>query len=246
MALDAGIVRIERGQARGVHDVRGRGVGHVKAAGSVALFAAHIPFGDLFGFDVEVYGVAAIAGGAGGSLHVVIGIVGGPPIGAGLDVIREPFLMRDVPLRFEGEIIFTHFGEKALLPFAAVDEGDVFALELDEGGVGFRKIWKDGVGMQLWILNYIGHAGVAPTSVNFRVAGLAGGGAGESGAKVLGECGGCEAGGDEQKRCSHGERLTTIPDLQCFNETCASGSIRGGRLRILWCWRIQAHWSRLS
>ena len=136
VALDAGVIRIYGREPRGVHNVGLRGAGGVEAAGAVAFFAAHIPLGDLVCFDVKVYGMAAIAGGAGGALHVVVRVESGPPIGSWFHVIRKPFLMRDIPLGFEREIIFAYLGEIALLPFTAVDESDIVTLEFDDGGIG--------------------------------------------------------------------------------------------------------------
>ena len=47
VALDAGVVAGNGGEALGVDDVGARGVRDVEAAGAVALFAADVPLGDL-------------------------------------------------------------------------------------------------------------------------------------------------------------------------------------------------------
>src|SRR5215467_7731661 len=95
----------------------------VFTAGTVAFFAADVPFGDLFCFDVVVDGVASVAGWARRALYVVGRVERLPPIGSRLDEIWQPFLVGDVPLRAFGEIIVADFFEVALLPDAAVDEG---------------------------------------------------------------------------------------------------------------------------
>src|SRR6185437_3432904 len=93
VALDAGVVGGDGGEARGVHDVVAGGVRDVKAAGSVALFTADVPLGDLMGVDVVVDGVAAVAERAGGALHVGVGVEGGPPVGAFFGVVGKPFFL---------------------------------------------------------------------------------------------------------------------------------------------------------
>ena len=95
------------------------------AAGAVAFFAADVPFGDLLCFYVVIDGVAAVAGGAGGALHVVGRIEGLPPIGALGDHIGPPDFVGDVPLCGFGEIVVADFFEVALLPNASVNESDV-------------------------------------------------------------------------------------------------------------------------
>ena len=88
----------------------------VFAAGAVAAFAADIPFGDLVPADAVVDGVASFAERTGGTLAVVVGIDGGPPIGLRADVVRKPLTLRKVPLHSEGNVIVTLFNEVALLP----------------------------------------------------------------------------------------------------------------------------------
>lgn len=62
MALDAGIVRLNVIEPRGVDDICARGMFDVFAAGAVTFFAADIPLGDVFGRNIVVDGMAAVAG----------------------------------------------------------------------------------------------------------------------------------------------------------------------------------------
>jgi hypothetical protein len=71
MALDACVVGgyiIHLGWIQNIGACR---VCDMLAAGAVATFAANIPLCDLPGVDVVVDGMAAVAGGPGGALHVV-------------------------------------------------------------------------------------------------------------------------------------------------------------------------------
>ena len=179
----------------GLTMVAARGLRDVIAAGSVAALAADVPFGDGLGLDVVVHRMAAIAQRAGGALHVVGGVEGHPPIGVIGDEIGAPDLMRDVPLRAQRKIIVADFREVALLPDAAVDQRDVFFLELDQR-VGLGEVGQDGFGMLLGIAHHVRHGGFLPARVDGGVAGFAGGGTDVSGS------------GGEQRR----ERAGTEPE----------------------------------
>ena len=91
-----------------------------------------VPFGDGLGLDVVVHRVAAVAQRAGGPLHVVGRIVSRPPIGAIGDQISAPALIGHVPLRGQRKVVVADLGEVALLPLAAIDEGDGVLREGDE------------------------------------------------------------------------------------------------------------------
>src|SRR5258708_8602091 len=97
---------------------------HVLAAGAVAAFAADVPLGDFFGVDIVADGVAAVAGGAGGPLHIVGRIERHPPVSAVGNEIGAPDFVDDVPLRGFGVIVIATFGEVTVLPGAAVDGRD--------------------------------------------------------------------------------------------------------------------------
>src|SRR4029077_6464855 len=132
MALDAGVAGLDVIHVRGIQDICARWMRIVLAAGAVATFAADVPLGDFFGVDVVADGVAAIAGGAGGALHVVGRIERHPPIGAVGDEIGAPDFVGDIPLRGFRKIVVADFGEVTLLPHAAVDEGDLVFGELGD------------------------------------------------------------------------------------------------------------------
>src|SRR4030088_1467762 len=101
----------------------------VRASGTVAAFAAHIPLRHLLGLNVEVHRVASVASGARGPLHIVRGIERLPPVSALWNKIRFPGLVGDVPLCAFGKIIVANFGEIALLPDAAINERDLILRE---------------------------------------------------------------------------------------------------------------------
>ena len=78
---------------------------HVFAAGSVTLFATDVPLGHFLGGHIVVHRMASIAGGAGGAMHVVLGIVLGPPVGPRFNVVGAPDLVGYVPLGRQRKII---------------------------------------------------------------------------------------------------------------------------------------------
>ena len=172
MALDAGIVRGDVIHLRRIQNVGARGMRDVLTAGTVAAFAADIPFRDLLGVDVVVDGVAAVAGRAGGPLHVVGGIEGRPPVCAGVrDVILEPLLVADVPLHRQRVVVVANLREVALLPLAAVDESHLILRELRD--VVRAEIGNDRVGMLSRIAHDVRHRRLLPALVNLRMTFLA-------------------------------------------------------------------------
>ena len=96
------------------------------APGSVAALAANIPFGDLMGVNVVVDGVAPVAERTGRALAVVVGVEGRPPIAfLSGHVVGKPFVLREVPLHTERDVIVPLLDEVTLLPQASVDERNV-------------------------------------------------------------------------------------------------------------------------
>ena len=142
------------------------------AAGSMAGFAADIPFGDALRLDVVVDRVAAIAERTGRPLHIVVWIKRRPPVGVLRHMVGQPARVRDVPLRRQREIVVALAREIALLPPAAIDKGDVVQRER-QFGVGLREVGNDGVGMFARIAHDIGHARLLPPGKDFLVAGFA-------------------------------------------------------------------------
>ena len=112
-------------------------MGYVPATRPMTLFAAYIPFRNGLRLDVVIDGVATIAGGACRAFQIIFRIKSGPPIGPRFDKVREPFMVTDIPLSAERKVIVTDFGKVPLFPSTAVDESNVFALELDDGRVCF-------------------------------------------------------------------------------------------------------------
>ena len=80
------------------------------ATGTVAAFAADVPFGDLLGVDVVVDGVAAIAGRVGRALEIASGIERCPPIRSGVwDVLLQPLFVADIPLNGKRVVVVADF-----------------------------------------------------------------------------------------------------------------------------------------
>src|ERR1700694_2055375 len=120
MALYAGVGRVNVVEARRVHDIGGPWLLHVIASGPVTLFAADIPLGHLLGGHVVVDRVASIARGPGGAVHIVFGIIRGPPVCSWLDIVGAPDFVGYVPLRRQGKVIIADLLKVPLLPFAPI------------------------------------------------------------------------------------------------------------------------------
>src|ERR1700722_1206948 len=121
MALDTGIACRDIIHSRRIQNVSARGMLHMLAARSVALFATNVPFRYPLGLDVVINRVASIAGRPRGTLHIVRRIKRFPPIGPLRDEIRTPDAMGHIPLRGFWKVIVTSFGEVTLLPDAAIN-----------------------------------------------------------------------------------------------------------------------------
>ena len=172
VALNAGVVAADVIERFGVDDVFASGVGDVFAAGTVTLLTADVPLGDLFGLDVVVDGVAAIAGWTGGAIEVAGAVERGPPVCAGFDVVGQPALFGDIPLDGFGVEVVSAPGEVALFEAAAIDEGDLLDAERAER-IGVREVAEDGFGMLAGVADDVGHARVLPAVVGVDVAGFA-------------------------------------------------------------------------
>ena len=125
MALNAHIVSLHVVELRRIDDVGSALVRDVLAARPVASLAAHIPFRDFLGSDVVVHRVTTVAQRSGRPLEIIGRIVLRPPVRAVLYEIGPPNLVGHVPLRGKHEIIVADLLEIALLPFAAIGEGNV-------------------------------------------------------------------------------------------------------------------------
>src|SRR5271163_4677246 len=116
--------------------------------------------------------MAAIAGWACRSLHVVRRIEGCPPVGACIrDVILEPLLVVYVPLYGQRIVVVAYLREVALLPDAAVNKSHLLLCELRDG---VRvEIGDDRIRVLSRIAHYICHRRVLPVLVDVRMALLA-------------------------------------------------------------------------
>src|SRR5258706_12222291 len=92
----------------------------------------------------------------------------GRPVGAIGDEIRPPTAVDDIPLSRFRKIVVSPFREVALLPNAAVNEGDLVPSESGNGVGG--KIWDDGIRKFARIANNIGHSRFLPTFVELGAA----------------------------------------------------------------------------
>src|SRR5271163_1792655 len=81
MALDAAVGCLNVTHSCWIQNVAASGMRDMLAAGAVAFLAANVPFCDLLGANVVVHGMAAVASGTSGSLHVVGRVVRHPPVG---------------------------------------------------------------------------------------------------------------------------------------------------------------------
>jgi hypothetical protein len=73
------------------------------ASGTVAAFAANIPFSDLFGVNVVLDGMATVAQRARRTLKIVRRIESGPPVGTIRDKIGAPSFGGGHPIARAGE-----------------------------------------------------------------------------------------------------------------------------------------------
>jgi|ERR1700674_263695 len=172
MALDASVIGFHIVHARGIENVAARGMFNMLAAWSVATLAADVPLKDAFGVNVVVDGVAAIACGAGGTLHIVWRVERFPPIRSFGYEVGTPTVVCDIPLRRLRKIVIADFREVTLLPETAVDECYLALLELGERICG--EIGNDGLGMLTGIADNIGHGRLLPSLVDLLVAFFAG------------------------------------------------------------------------
>ena len=176
MALDADIICADKVELLRIYDIGWRSVGYVGAAWAVALFAPDIPLRDLLGVNVIVDGVAAVAGWSGGAIEIRGPVEGDPPVCASFHVIREPLLLRNIPLRGQWEVIVAAFCEVALLETAAIDESDIIDRK-GANGIGMREVADDGVWTLTRVEEDVGHPAFLPAVVLGQMACFAGFGA---------------------------------------------------------------------
>src|SRR5258707_12081866 len=171
MALNAGVVGPDVVHSRGIQGVAARGMLHMLASWAVASFAAHIPLRHLFGVDVVIDRVAAIACRTCGPLHIVRRIKWRPPVGSIGHEIWPPNTVGDIPLGRFRKIVVSLFREVTLLPNAPVNQGDLVLSE--SSNVVCRKIGNDGVSKFARIANDICHRRLSPAVVDLGMTLLA-------------------------------------------------------------------------
>src|SRR5579863_5652294 len=136
---------------------------------AVAALAADVPLRDRLGLDVVVHRMTAVAQRAGRPLHIVRRIKLSPPVGIILDEVAAKKLVRDVPRHRLRIVVVTDLRKIALLPYAAIDQGDVFLFERHQR-IRLGEIGQDSLGMFLGIAHDIRHRRLLPARVYFRVA----------------------------------------------------------------------------
>ena len=139
VTLDAYVGGLNRIQAGGIRDVLSRRPLDMPATWPVTFLAADIPLSHRFGADVVVDRVAAIAERSGRTSHVIGRIKRSPPVGIGSDLIGAPDLMGNVPLGAQRIVIIASPGEIALLPFAAIHEGNASFVNVTSGSALLRS-----------------------------------------------------------------------------------------------------------
>src|ERR1700722_17876951 len=144
----------------------------MRLARTVTPLATDIPLSEGLRVDVVIHGMTAVAERPCRSLKIVRRIERRPPIAGVGDEIAAPGLMEDVPLHRKREVIVADLLEVALLPPAAVNEGNVVLGEA-KNRIGLREVGDDGVGMFAGIAHDVGHARLAPTRVDFLMTSFA-------------------------------------------------------------------------
>src|SRR5579863_7361929 len=110
----------------------------------MAALASHIPLNNLFGVNIVLNGVAAIAGWPRGPLEVIWRIKTFPPVRAFGNGIRPPYFACHVPLRRLGKVVIANLGEVSLLPDASVHESNLLPGNLVNGFVDRSGIMASG------------------------------------------------------------------------------------------------------
>src|ERR1700687_1253961 len=95
MALNAGVAFLDIIHPRRIQGVSAGGMFHMLASRAVAPFTTNVPLSHLFGVDVIVYRVAAIARGTCWPLHIVRRIERRPPISSIGNEIWPPDAIRN-------------------------------------------------------------------------------------------------------------------------------------------------------
>src|SRR5260370_24338245 len=171
MALNEGVVGADVVHTRGIQCVSARGMLTMLASRAVAAFATYVPLRHLFGVDVVIDRVAAIACRTCGPLHIVRRIKWRPPVGSIGHEIWPPNTVGDIPLGRFRKIVVSLFREVTLLPTAPVNQG--YLVPGKSGNGVCSKIGHDGVMQFTRITNDICHGRLSPAFVDLGMTLLA-------------------------------------------------------------------------
>src|SRR6266851_6973306 len=122
MALNAGVVGAHVVELARIYDVLAGWMRDVITTRTVTAFAPYVLLRRGLRVRVVVHRMAAITKRAGWALHAVCRIECSPPVGSVLDQVGQPFLVFDIPLCGEDEVIITNFGEVTLFPLASINK----------------------------------------------------------------------------------------------------------------------------
>ena len=172
VARDASVIPAYVVHAARVQNILRRMMGDMLASRSVAAFASHVPFRDGLVVDVVIHRMAAVAGRAGGPLHVVRGIEWLPPVCFRRHQVGTPHLVHHIPLSAFRKIVAPDLCEVPLFSQTAVDQRYISPGELYER-VRLRHVRNYGVGMFARIANHIRHGSLLPALINLRMAAFA-------------------------------------------------------------------------
>ena len=130
MTLNASVAGRDVIHVRRIDNVAACGVCDMVATRTVTPFAADVPLSYLLGVNVIPDRMTAVAKRSRWAVHVVRWVESGPPVASrGRNLIFTPFLVLNLPLHGQREIVVPDFCEVALLPNAAVNKSDLILRE---------------------------------------------------------------------------------------------------------------------
>ncbi len=172
VALNTGIVRLNKAETGGIDNVGARRPRDMFASRPMALLTTDVPFGHGLFLDVVIDRMAPVTQWPGRAFEIVGWIKRCPPVTSVLHEIGPPDLICDVPLRRQNEVVVTDLLKITLLPFAPIDKCDVILCEGNQG-IGLRQIGKNRIGMLSGVANDVGHPGGLPPVIDLRMTGSA-------------------------------------------------------------------------
>ena len=172
VALNARIVASHIVQPVRIHDIVLRWMGDMQAPWPMALFTSHIPLRHRVGLHVVVHGMTPITRRPRRPVKVRRPIERHPPVRPTLHVIRQPFLLRHIPLRRQRIVVIPTFRKKSLLPPAPIHKCNLIEPK-GHHWIGMQKIRQHRLRMFLRIANHIRHPRLLPSVVRRRVTTLA-------------------------------------------------------------------------